>query len=148
MADPREFFTEKEQAEIEDAIREAESLTSGEIRVHLDSQGGDDPGARAREVFDKLGMDKTKLRNGVLLYVAIDDGCFAVLGDEGITKMVPGDFWDHIRDGVEESFREGNPLDGVFYFIEETGERLAEYFPHADRDVSELPDGISFGTAL
>lgn len=148
MADPREFFTEKEQADIENAIRDVEELTSGEIRVHLDSQAGEDPAARAQEVFEKLGVHKTKLRNGVLLYIAIEDGCFAVLGDEGITSMVPENFWDHIRDGVEESFQGGNALDGVYYFIEETGERLAEYFPHADMDVSELPDGLSFGTAL
>jgi uncharacterized membrane protein len=148
MSDPRKFFTEREQAEIEEAIAEAEDLTSGEIRVHLDSVSGDDPAARARLVFERIGMGGTKQRNGVLLYIAVDDGCFVVLGDDGIDRMVPEDFWDHIKDGVEQSFRSGNALDGVFYFIEEAGERLAEYFPHAKRDINELPAGLSFGDAL
>lgn len=146
MADPRDFFNETEQGEILDAIAEAESITSGEIRVHVDLYGGEIM-ARAQEVFDDLGMSETKQRNGVLLYLAVEEGRFVVLGDTGIAEKVPENFWDHIRDGVQESFRENDFLDGVLYFIEETGEHLQEYFPHESDDVNELPDAISFGKA-
>jgi uncharacterized membrane protein len=139
------FFSEREQREILEAIAEAEEKTSGEIRVHLDAHGGPDIVRRAHEVFDELGMSSTALRNGVLLYLAVREGKFVVLGDTGITRKVPGNFWDHIRDSVQESFAENDFLDGVLYFIEETGERLAEYFPHLEDDINELPDAISFG---
>jgi uncharacterized membrane protein len=130
MASPKRFFSEEEQKEILDAIAEAERITSGEIRVHLDLHAGDDPLGRAQDVFDELGMANTRMHNGVLMYLAVEDGKFVVLGDEGITDRVPEDFWDHIRDGVEESFHRDDFLDGVLYFIEETGENLQEYFPH------------------
>ncbi len=147
MADPKEFFSKEEQDEILDAIAEAENITSGEIRVHVDLRAGDNLMGRAQRVFDDLGMSKTKLRNGVLLYLAVEEGKFAVIGDVGINERVPGDFWDKIRDAVQESFRENDFLDGTLYFIEEAGEHLQEYFPHEPDDVNELPDAISFGEA-
>ena len=145
MADPRDFFSVEEQDEILDAIAEAERITSGEIRVHVDLRAGGDLQGRAQDVFNGLGMSETKLRNGVLLYIAVEEGKFVVLGDVGITERVPEDFWDHIRDGVQESFRENNFLDGALYFIEEAGENLQEYFPHDAGDINELADAISFG---
>ena len=147
MANPKRFFNAEEQDEILHAISEAESITSGEIRVHIDLRAGDDALFRAQELFDELGMANTMQRNGVLLYLAVEDGKFVVLGDEGITDRVPDDFWDHIRDGVQESFHRGDFLDGVLYFIEEAGENLQEYFPHDAEDINELPDAISFGLA-
>ena len=145
MASPKKFFSKEEQTGILDAIAEAERITSGEIRVHVDLRAGDDLMGRAQEVFDDLGMSETKLRNGVLLYLAIEEGKFAVIGDIGINERVPDDFWDNIRDAVQESFREGDFLDGTLYFIEEAGEHLQEYFPHEEEDTNELPDAISFG---
>jgi uncharacterized membrane protein len=147
MANPKRFFSEEEQDEILDAISEAELITSGEIRVHLDLRAGDDTLGRAQDVFEELGMANTIQRNGVLLYLAVEEGKFVVLGDSGITDRVPEDFWDNIRDGVEESFHRGDFLDGVLYFIEEAGENLQEYFPHDAEGLNELPDAISFGQA-
>jgi len=148
MRDPKQFFSEEEQREIVEAIAEAESLTSGEIRVHVDAHAKDDITDRTHEVFEKMGMADTKLRNGVLLYIAAEEGRFVVLGDVGINERVPEDFWDHIRDEVEESFRDGDFLDGTLYFIEEAGENLAEFFPHEEDDINELPDAISFGDVI
>ena len=46
------------------------------------------------EVFYFLKMDKTELRNGVLFYIGVESKKFAILGDEGINKLVPENFWD------------------------------------------------------
>src|SRR5574344_1289405 len=53
------------------AIKKAELNTSGEIRVHIESECKEgNPLARAIYVFNMLGMYKTAARNGVLIYVA------------------------------------------------------------------------------
>ena len=94
------FLTAEEEQSIIEAIIEAENHTSGEIRVHLEKALDKDPIQRAEEVFFFLGMDGTKNQNGILFYVAVDDHRFAVIGDKGIEKVVPDDFWESIRDEV------------------------------------------------
>ena len=55
-----------------DAIRKAEAGTSGEIRVYLERKHKGDALSRAAKVFHKIGMTKTRHRNGVLIYLALD----------------------------------------------------------------------------
>ena len=71
MAQAQKFFTKAEERWILDAIREAESNSSGEIRLHVENRCKKDVLDRAAEVFNLLKMQKTKLRNGVLFSLAI-----------------------------------------------------------------------------
>ena len=75
--DIKTFFTEIQQKSIQLAIENAELHTSGEIRVHLTSNCKGDVVKAATKVFEKLGMHKTELRNGVLFYLAVEDKKFA-----------------------------------------------------------------------
>ena len=70
------------------AIQTAEKNTSGEIRVHLEQVCKGDPCLRAAYVFSKLGMFRTKDRNGVLIYLALKSHKFAIIGDSGINEKV------------------------------------------------------------
>lgn len=70
------------------AIRTAEKNTSGEIRVHLEQVCKGDPCLRAAYVFSRLGMFRTKDRNGVLIYLALKSHKFAIIGDSGINEKV------------------------------------------------------------
>ena len=38
------------------------------------------------------------MQNGVLVYLAIKDRKFSIIGDKGIDAKVPAEFWDTIRD--------------------------------------------------
>ena len=147
MANARNLFSKTEDARIVAAIREAERRTSGEIRVHLeDHADGGDPMARAKVLFAELGMTETEARNGVLFYLAVKDHHFTVLGDRGIDKAVPDNFWDAIKQGMEVAFREGRFEDGLVNGIKEAGIQLSEHFPHAgEDDQNELSDEISIG---
>jgi uncharacterized membrane protein len=89
-------------------------------------------------------MHKTKLRNGVLFYLAIKDKKFAILGDAGINAAVPGDFWEKIKNYMQEEFRKGNFTEGLCEGIRMAGEQLKSHFPYQSDDVNELPDDISF----
>jgi len=141
----RDFFSLEEQDSIKQAIMNAELDTSGEIRVHIENVCKGEVLDRAAYLFKKLGMSKTEQRNGVLIYLAIRNRKFAIIGDSGIHKTVPADFWDNIKSKMLDFFREDNFCDGLIYAVTEAGEHLKKYFPHSKDDVNELPDDISFG---
>ncbi len=137
------FLTAEEEQGIIEAIIEAENHTSGEIRVHLEKAVDKDPIQRAEEVFFFLGMDRTKNQNGILFYVAVDDHRFAVIGDKGIDKVVPDDFWESIRDEVITEFKLGKYAKGLVRGVLHAGEKLKEFFPVDEAGHNELPDSIS-----
>jgi len=138
------FFTKEEQAKILASIKEAELNTSGEIRVHIETECREDVMDRAAWIFDKLGMKKTAERNGVLFYLALNHRKFAVLGDAGINKKVPVDFWDSIKKVLLENFKEGRFVEGLCKGISMAGTHLKVHFPYTKGDVNELTDEISF----
>jgi uncharacterized membrane protein len=101
----KEFFTEKQQSVIVEAIRAAERMTSGEIRLYVEHRCRFvDPMHRAHEVFTHLQLHKSVHRNAVLLYVALTDKQFAILGDEGIHNKVGDNFWQTQAEHLKQHF--------------------------------------------
>lgn len=139
------FFTGEEKEKIQQAIKEAEKNTSGEIRVHLENRCTGNVLDRAAFLFGKMNIHKTEKRNGVLFYLAIADRKFAILGDAGINAVTPDDFWDIIKNTMAGLFSENEFAEGLIRGIQMTGEALKEHFPYQDNDINELPDDISFG---
>ncbi|MBD1385151.1 TPM domain-containing protein [Mucilaginibacter rigui] len=137
-------FTEDEQQRIQQAVAAAEKSTSGEIRVCMEKTCSDNPLDRAAKYFAQLEMHKTKLRNGVLIYVATVDRKFAIIGDAGINSVVPADFWDSTKEAMLSHFKYGNLVEGIVTGITQAGEQLKKYFPHLLNDKNELPDDIAF----
>ena len=138
------FFSKEQQAQILESVREAESETSGEIRVHIESSLKGDVLDRAAWLFKKLGMHNTAERNGVLFYLAVNDKKFAIIGDSGINAKVPAGFWDDISELLKKNFKEARFTEGLSEGILIAGEHLKIHFPHRLDDVNELPDEISF----
>ena len=99
---------------------------------------------RAAKYFAQLEMHKTKLRNGVLIYVATVDRKFAIIGDAGINKVVPADFWDTTKEDMLSHFKYGNLVEGIVTGVTKAGEQLKKYFPYLLDDRNELPDDIAF----
>ena len=141
----RLFFSKEEKEDIVQAVKNAELDTSGEIRVHIENKFKGDAKDGAASVFKKLGMHKTELRNGVLFYLALGNRKFAILGDAGINKVVPDNFWDDIRDTMLNYFREDHFAEGLIEGITLAGKQLKKHFPYQKDDINELPDDISFG---
>ncbi|HEX2976012.1 MAG TPA: TPM domain-containing protein [Bacteroidales bacterium] len=138
------FFTSEEQEKLLAAIKEAENETSGEIRLHIETSIKGDVLDEAAWAFSKLGMDKTKERNGVLFYMVVKDRKFAILGDAGINAKVPAGFWDCISELLTKNFKEGKFAEGLAEGIILAGKQLKTHFPHQKDDVNELSDEISF----
>lgn len=139
----KEFLAALDQPRIVSAIQAAERRTSGEIRVHVQPKGGADIRDTAERTFERLGMTKTELRNGVLLFIATEESRFVILGDEGIDAKVPPGFWDEIAAKLTIRFRNGEFTDGIVDAIASAGEQLASYFPRATDDVDELSNDVS-----
>lgn len=145
MSQVEEFLTPEEEQEIVLAIRKAELNTSGEIRVHLEEEAKKEVYKRATEVFFELKMEDTELRNGVLIYVAVKDKKFVIIGDKGINEVIPNNFWDVTRDVIQEEFKKGDFKQGIIDGVLKTGEQLKQFFPWDASDINELSDQISKG---
>jgi len=140
------FLSDQEQANVLAAISDAESKTSGEIRLHLESRCKVDVLDRAAVVFETLAMHKTALRNGVLIYLATEDRKFAILGDGGINAVVPDNFWNEVKNRVIDGLTKGKPAEGLASGIRLAGEQLSAHFPLEANDINELSNDISFGS--
>jgi uncharacterized membrane protein len=143
----KEFFTAEEQQLIIEAIQNAERMTSGEVRVFVESKCSYmDAIDRAAELFFQLEMQKTDDRNAVLLYVAMKDRQLAVFGDEGIHKKVGDEYWNtEVKKMISNCNRE-NYAAGIAEVVKDIGVALTKNFPfNNDTDKNELPDDIVFG---
>ena len=142
---PRKFFSKADDHKIISAIKEAEKDTSGEIRVHFQRKLEGDLMNAAVSTFYRLKMDETKERNGVLFYFVPKKRKFAIIGDEGINSKVPENFWNEIKDVLEENFKSGHKAEGICTAIKMAGEQLKQFFPYKEfYDINELPDEISY----
>lgn len=142
----KELLTEPEKSRLVQAIRSAERLTSGEIRLFVESRCAFvDPMDRAKEIFNSLSMEKTKQRNGVLLYIALKDHQFAILGDQGIHEKVGDQFWKEEANLLIHHFSKAEIIAGIEACIKEIGGSLQQHFPYQADDQNELSDDIIIG---
>ena len=82
------FLTDTEMASLVEAIQTAEDCSTGEIRIHIDSNTEGNNAEMAFEVFRTLCKDKTAAQNGVLFHVNFERKYLTIIGDEGIHKKV------------------------------------------------------------
>ena len=137
------FVQHLEHDRINRAIKEAEAKTSGQIRVFL--QRGvfeEDALKRAQQKFIQLGMEKTRERNGVLIFVAPRAQKFAVVGDEGVHQKCGDEFWQRLIEKMRGHFLREDFTEALVEAITSAGDLLARYFPRTGPATNELPDEI------
>ncbi|EHQ25384.1 TPM domain-containing protein [Mucilaginibacter paludis] len=139
------LFNDDEQQRVRKAIEDVEKHTSGEVRVCIEKNCSEDVLIRAAKYFGQLGMQHTRHRHGVLIYLATVDRKFAIIGDKGINKVVPIDFWDTTKDAMQQHFKYGDLVEGILTGLKIAGEQLEKYFPYQeDGKHNQLPDDIAF----
>ena len=141
----KEFLGKLEHDRIVNAIRDAESKTSGEIRVFI--QRGKlhiDPLAAAQKRFHRLGLHKLPEQNAVLIFVAPRARKFAVAGDKAIHEKCGEQLWQRLVDRMQAHFRNEKFSHALVEAIEEIGKELAAHFPKRSTS-TELPDEIVEG---
>jgi uncharacterized membrane protein len=139
----KKFLSQLEHDQIVDAIRTAESKTSGEIRAYIQrGKLNADPLISAQKKFQQLRMDETRERNAVLIFVAPRAHKFAVIGDKAIHEKCGEEFWQRVVDGMRTHFQNEKFSRAIIEGIEEVGRLLGAHFPKRPDDRNELPDEI------
>jgi uncharacterized membrane protein len=142
----REFLSKLEHDRIIQAIRKAESKTSGEIRVLIQrGKLNSDPFVAARKKFHRLRMHKTRERNAVLIFVAPRVHKFAVVGDEAIHEKCGNEFWQRVVEKMRMHFQNEKFSHALVEAIKEIGKVLAAHFPRTQANANELPDEVIEG---
>lgn len=142
----KEFFTPEQQQQMIVAIQAAEKNTSGEVRVFIESKCRFvNPVDRAKEIFFNMQMEKTKDRNAVLLYLAMDDHQIALFADEGIYQRLGAEYWQKEVRKIISAFTKDDYTGGICAVVDDIGEALKANFPYESSDKNELPDEIIFG---
>ena len=144
---PIALFSAEEKETIAAAIAQAEQKTSGEIRVFIENKCRFvDATDRAAELFFQLQMQNTIARNGVLLYLAIEDRQLAIWGDQGIHDKLGTTYWAQQVSSICSAFNKNNYTIGLCQCINEIGKALQSHFPYqGDADKNELDNEVVFG---
>lgn len=138
------LFNTEEEERLTHAINLAENRTSGEIRLCVEKKCAGDVIEQATKRFKQLDMHKTALKNGILIFLALDDHKFAIIGDAGIDQKVPENFWQETKDLMVDYFKKDLYVDGLVAGIDRAGKQLKTFFPRSDDDINELPDDIAY----
>ncbi len=138
------FLTNQQISSLVEAIQSAEEHSTGEIRVHIDSNTDNDNAKTAFRVFEELCMAKTAERNAVLFHVNFHQKYLTIIGDTGIHEKVHQSYWDHLHDYITSEFAKGNYYKALKSAILETGLELKKHFPVTGENANELPNEITF----
>ena len=138
------FLTDQQIASLVEAIQSAEEHSTGEIRVHIDSNTETQNAESAFEVFRKLCKDKSADKNAVLFHVNFEQKYLTIIGDTGIHEKVHQSYWDHLHDYITSEFAKGNYYKALKSAILETGLELKKHFPVEGENPNELPNEITF----
>ncbi|WP_294082769.1 TPM domain-containing protein [Proteiniphilum sp. UBA5384] len=136
------MLSKEELQRITESIQLAESHTSGEIRVCIARQCNGNPLEAALKKFHQLKINKTRLHNGVLIYVSPSNHKAAIIGDEGIHDMVNSGFWNEAMEKMLTYFKNGEITEGICKGVGKVGELIKSRYPVSDNDINELGDEV------
>jgi uncharacterized membrane protein len=140
---PRRFLGADETARVESAIAQAESNTSGQIRVVLARHCWLGLHRKAHHMFAQLGLHQTQHHNCVMILLVTTNHHFIVRGDQGIHQHVGAEFWHGVRDIMQGHFRKGEIVKGLCDGIAVIGENLSKHFPR-EGPGNELSNRIEY----
>lgn len=124
-------------------IANAEKRTSCEFKIHFEDFFQGDLMDRASYVFIQLGMQKTRLRNGVLIFISLERKQLAILGDIGFKPILSQSDWIFYSDEMINQFKKQQYLIGLEHFFTSFTEKIKDHFPWEENDINELDNAIS-----
>lgn len=142
-----EFLNDDELLRISNKIKEMEKFTAGEIAISIKIKKSFLEKRKtlkqlALSEFIRLGINKTKDKTGILIFIVLREREFYILADSGINEKVEPDTWDKIKELMESYFRRGQFCKGLLIAVEEIGNVLAKFFPIKKDDVNEISNMI------
>ncbi len=140
------YFSDDDFLRVSAKVKEMEKITAGEIRVSIKTEKPFKAGLKenAEKEFYKLGMEQTRDKTGILIYIVLSERQFYIMADTGIDKKVSDDTWDQVRDAMQKKFRDGLYSEGIVDAVEKVGKILSEHFPIKPDDTNELSNKVAF----
>ena len=143
----KKYLSKSDLDNIQEAIFDVERKTSGEIRLCIKLQRVfREKKYSTRDValreFYKLGMDNTRDKTGVLIFILFKERKFEIVADEGINEKISGDIWSGLSKKLVIAFSSEQYKRGLIDCIIEIGDILVKEFPVKKDDVNELSDEI------
>ncbi len=96
----------------------------------------------AMRQFLAQGLQNTKDRTGVLIFVSVAERYAAIIADEGINAVVERGTWDAAMADLVTAMKEKRPTEGLVAAIERCGEVLAKHFPPGAINRNEIPNKL------
>jgi uncharacterized membrane protein len=138
----KDFLTSEEEQAVVEEIRAAESRTSGEIRVAVTSRHVWFPDRHARRLFARLGVARTRHRNGSLIVLFARQRRFVVLGDDALAEIIGPQGWQEISEEMSALLREGRRVEALTGVIRRIGTTMAAHWPPDASNPDELPNAV------
>lgn len=116
------------------AISEAETRTTGEIRVHISRGWAEKDVFRyAQSIFEEFDMQRTAQRNAILIYLNLRTRKFAILGDRGIDQAIGPKAWEEMAHALKEDLLSTHFESAIAMGVQRAGACLAKHFPAEQR---------------
>jgi uncharacterized membrane protein len=97
---------------------------------------------RARNIFIRLELCKTKNRNALMIFISQVDKSVYLLADEMLEKKIPVTEWQSIAQRLAHDFNSDNPGDSFFEALKAVEPRIIELFPNDESNANELSDRL------
>ncbi|MGB6223431.1 TPM domain-containing protein [Haloferula sp.] len=140
----RDFLTEEQEQRVVREIHNAETRTTGEIRIVISSKRVFRPEKYAWKAFRRMGMSKTEARNGALIVVMVRHRRFFVLGDQGLNAVVEPDYWENLALAMSEELKNGERCEALIHGVKTLTDTMAHHWPADGENPNELPDEIAY----
>ncbi len=141
------FLNDDELLRISNKIKEAEKSTAGEVCVTIREHRHFLKRKKtirelAEEEFSRIGIDKTRDKTGILIFILLEERQFYILADSGINQKVPENTWHTIKEEMQNNFSQGEFCKGILHGIDEVGIVLSKHFPRKSDDTNEISDQV------
>ncbi|MEO6940044.1 MAG: TPM domain-containing protein [Candidatus Kapaibacterium sp.] len=128
-------FPQDSLERISKVVEEVEKKTGTEIKISIrDLRDSSEAGLEIKDLalqeFFKLGVDKTRNRGGVLLFILYDERKFYVVGDEGVHKHSAPEGWVDVARTLGGHFKKAEFELGVIAAVRKIGEHVLEALPN------------------
>lgn len=143
----KEAFSKEALDRIAAVIAEVEEKTSAEIRVAIRDEREPHEHSLsveelARKEFNRLRMNETRDRNGILLFVVFEDREFYIFGDEGVHRRAEPHTWTEVAEAITNRFSLGDFEGGVTDALRLIRSRVHEAMPRGEGDIDELSNQV------
>jgi putative membrane protein len=98
--------------------------------------------ARAFQLFAERGLQATRGRTALLIFVSELERRVVLLGDRTLHAEVGQHGWEEHVERLVQHIRAGRARDGLLEALERLAPQLAAVAPRAPDDVNELPDAV------